>query len=292
MAEDKIDVDDVPLRDQLHADGWKRGACIDLKANSAESLELMRQLPELLVEKVGVSERAYMMPLLYECALIDDDYEGEPWVPVLVFWGIKDSVGNYLNGKNPRVYHFELVVNGERSWFEGSASGLWVVCRRTMQQVSVDPSVLCEEDTVRRLLRWSASRVTRSVFPDEWNSKMEKIRKRLEVIWKSEAYAQISHVFLSLKVVGNVYNAKVILSVPDKYVKEVGQRKYFGQGGRSEELSTKIRTTMSAAVDVIVETVAVIPESQLTLGMLREYESWPLDYYSFRRAPEGQGAVI
>ena len=283
MSKGQIDNSDVTPREMRLENGWQRGACINLKDNET----LLASLPGILIEKVNQCNAAYLMPLLYDCALIDDDFQAEPWSPVLVFWDIENPQGNLKNGKNPRIYHFELEVSGEKRWFEGAALGLWMICRNSMLSATVDKSMSWPERVLVRILIWAASRITRSVFPDDWNRRMHSVSKRLEKIWKSDAYANISEVFLYIEETTNGYKAKVILVIPDEVLMSIGQRAYFKADGPGDELAGRLKGVMSGADGVEVSSVQVMPESQITLSMLREYESWPLDYYSFRLEQEG-----
>ncbi|MHA6962604.1 hypothetical protein [Zobellella denitrificans] len=263
--------------------GWARGVFVDLKKPNG----ILNTLPERLVKRVQQSQSAYLIPLLYDCALVDECFDSEPWAPVMICWNINNPLGNFMNGKNPRTYHFELVLDGENQWFEATALGLWFVCRKSLLTEQIDSSIKWPEGVLKRVLIWSSSRSTREVFPDDWNQNLSIVHKRLEKIWKSSDYEHISEVLLRIEPNEDGYGAEVILTLPDEAIQKLGARHLFKPGGPAETLELRLKTAMTAAQGVNVKAVKVMPESQLTLTMIRNYQRWHLDYYSFRSYPEG-----
>lgn len=275
------------LRDIWIKSGWARGAFIDLK-NTSNSF-IFEHLPSPINEKVCTSDIAYLIPLTYDCALLDEDYYREPWAQYLICWNI-DAKPEFKFGKHPRTYHFDVYQESTIINLEATALSFGHINREILMRCSVDIILKWPENGLKRCLQWCASRILQDVFPDTWNSRLSPKRKRFDTIWKSKNFNEdIVCVYINLSdeielKPEETYSIKIILGVVDT-IKGRDFANFEKQ--RGNEYKEQIKTIFSTINGVKIEAIEVLSESQITRSIEKNYKRWNLEYFSNKTTPEG-----
>ncbi len=209
-------------RDHWLASGWERGAFIDAKA----SQNILNSLPDKLREHLDQCNEAYLIPLLYDCALVDQRFDIEPWVQVVFCWPC-DPDPMFKFGKNPRRYQFPVFVKESDRYMEVTALSFFQLDREALLAESPLKGVVWPDNGLNTILNWASERIRQPTFPDEWNVRMKAIDKRLQKIWKLQEFSEnCSGVYLNIQPFKQIqpdekYTVSVFVTVPDKEGREL-----------------------------------------------------------------------
>ncbi|MFP3813888.1 hypothetical protein, partial [Bacillus sp. SIMBA_005] len=75
-------------------------------------------------EMVLQGQEVYLVPVLNDCALVNQCFTTEPWVHALVCWTCNDKKDDLLFAKNPRKYQFPVIYDGEEIYLEALATNV------------------------------------------------------------------------------------------------------------------------------------------------------------------------
>ncbi|GJL37045.1 hypothetical protein TUM17576_38650 [Enterobacter hormaechei] len=272
------------LRSQWLAAGWKRGAFIRLDTNA----NLVDELPGKLVACIDDKKSVFIVPILYDCALVELDFDKEPWAQVLVIWET-DLEKAYENGKNPRKLHLKAKNNGQDVCFEISALSFAQIDRAALLKAVPDSSLTWLEGGLELLLDWVAARYRQATFPDSFNQRLGPIQNGLERLWKSASFSQYaSGVYIQLNSFDELeentpYSVDVMIVVPYT-IKGKEFREFMNK--ESNTMVTKLKSLLNTIKSIHVVQVQTISEREFTKELERKYSRFSLEYYSFRKSPK------
>jgi len=273
-------------RNHLLEMGWKRGAFINIKT----SADLQAQLPQEILQKIEDKPAAYLIPLLYDCALLEHRFEIEPWVQVLVGWTCDcDSKGDYAFGKNPRKLHFPVICPERgRLELDVTAVGFWQLNRKQLLKETPSPEIEWPEHGLDILLNWVSERYRQATFPDSWNTRLKAKEKLFKKLWRRDAFVTCcSGVYFDIQPFSELkdeddYKVKVFIAVSDT-VDNKRYREFNLKEG--PELVERLKSIWATVSGVEVLAVDAIKESEFTKAMERNYKRWPLEYFSYKGEP-------
>ncbi|WP_105652502.1 hypothetical protein [Cronobacter dublinensis] len=261
--------------------GWKRGAFIKLNDNKF----LLEELPAKLCSAIETKENVFIVPLLYDCALIEEDFQKEPWAQVLIIWDA-DYDGQFGYAKNPRRLHLNALFDGqETKCLEVTALSFAQIDREVLLKAKPVASVEWAEGNLDMLLDWVAERYRQATFPDSFNTRLYKNKRRLESLWKSAPFRDYcSGIHINLNThqelpASEVYIIKVFIVVP--YTIKGRAYRDFDKS-IAPEMVSNLKTRLDAIDGVEVANVEVISEREFNKEMQREYHRYSLEYYSFK----------
>ena len=276
-------------RDVWLSAGWERGSIIPITHDHDISALLHKKIKDE-IERHPVS---YLIPILYDCALIDDDFDAEPWVQLLVCWPIDRADGNYKFGKNPRKYHFEILIDDVPTCLEVSALGICQIERELLLAHCVpSENIKWGQNGLSRILHWVSERYKQPTFPDEWNNRKDVARKLFEKFSKDTLFNDFcSGVYVNItpfEEIGtdDIYNVNVYLSIPEDVVSDGRALQKFNKE-ISPVLIEKVGSAFKIMPNVNIGNVDTLVEGEFTKETERKYKRMSLEYYSFKRNPEG-----
>lgn len=268
------------VRVERVAAGWKRGAFISL----SDHPEFRGELPNKLVAFLEGKTNPRIVPVLYDCALIEESFEKEPWAQVVICWEVSERSGNYANAKNPRCLHTQALVGDQSIILEISAISFAQVDREALLRCAPDQSVKWVEGKLEQLLDWISERYRQPTFPDAFNNRLRPIQKRLETQWKSELFRDYcAGIYFRLdKTIeladDEIYNLDVIIVVPF----EIKGKEYAELDAKhSQNMIDGLKTKISAAAGIKVGKVEMYPEGEFTKEIERNYLRFSLEYFSY-----------
>lgn len=271
------------LRAAWLAAGWKRGAFVRLQSNP----HLLGELPRKLCDFVADKESVCIVPILYECALIDESFEKEPWAQVLVIWRTNYN-GSYAFGKNPRRLHLRAKDGEQELCFEIAAISFSQVDRVSLLKATPDTSLSWEDGELALMLDWVAERYRQSTFPDAFNKRLEPSKKALEKLWKSENFCSYSSgVYFNLDTFDELqdeilYNVKVIITIP--YIFK--GREYISiDRDRAPDMISRLKAVLDAVKNIEILSVDTLSEREFTKEIERDFLKFSLEYYSYKADP-------
>lgn len=271
--------EDVRL-ERLEA-GWKRGAFVRLSENPA----LLDELPKKMVSFIANKKNAMVIPVLYDCALIEDSFEKEPWAQVLICWEIEACQGNFAHAKNPRTLHTKVIKEHESISVEFTAMSFSQVDREVLLSCSTDNSLSWEPGKLAQLLDWVAERFRQPTFPDSFNNRLRPVERRLDNEWKSEIFREFcAGVYFKLSSYDElpepeIYHLDVIIAVPESIK---GEEYALFDAKHSQNMIQSIKTKLSPATGIKVGKVEVLSESEFTKAIERKYLRFSLEYFSYK----------
>ncbi|MEN4519419.1 hypothetical protein [Pantoea agglomerans] len=261
--------------------GWKRGAFVRLAENTA----LFDELPNKMVSFLEDKKNPLVIPVLYDCALIEESFEKEPWAQVLICWEIEACSGNYAHAKNPRTLHTTAVKEGESISLEFTAMSFTQVDREVLLSCSTDNSLSWEPIKLAQLLDWVAERFRQPTFPDSFNNRLRPVERRLNAEWKSEVFREFcAGVYFKLNTYAELleheaYTLDVIIAIPESIK---GKEFALFDMKHSQNMIQGIKTKISPAKGIQVGNVEVLSESEFTKAIERNYLRFSLEYFSYK----------
>lgn len=270
-------------RKKCLASGWQRGAFINIKANQ----DILNVLPPELITHIDELGRAYLIPVLYDCALVEPRQEIEPWAQALICWPCTPD-GNYKFGKNPRRFHFPINTPDGETYLEVKAISFCQVDRALLLTAEPLNDWQWPKLGLEILLNWVSERFRQPTFPDEWNNRMGKLKSRLNQLWKNDDFVNLcSGVYLNIQPFREVepeelYTVNAYITVPPGLE---GRQLIEFNKTRSPALVQKLKSILKSLSNVTVGEVDTINEDQFTKATERQYKRWQLEYYSYKDDP-------
>ncbi|MFQ2780219.1 hypothetical protein ACK3ZO_15735 [Aeromonas caviae] len=259
--------------------GWSRGVFISLNDNA----HLKDIIPAEILSYVEKKESIYLVPVTYDCALVDEDFSREPWAQIILLWKADNENGNFKFGKNPRVIQIPVNIGSNIEHYEAQAIGICHVKRDTLLRSNIDKTRTLSPKFLKIVLGWCAARITRSVFPDSWNNRLSKSKKIFEKIWNDDTFnSLISGVYINAipfneQADDKFYDANVILCF-DTEQQGVNLRKYKDKFEQQhiEMISGAFKTTLN----INLKSVKILADTEFTKSMERDFHLLDLEYFS------------
>lgn len=274
-------------RDDLIKAGWERGSFVCLSQNESLLDYIPFELKEFLTSNEKFND-IYFVPVLYDCALISDDFVQEPWVNLVVCWKCTKPDGNFKHCKNPRKYHFPLEKNGELVFFETNALAIIHMSREAFLHSQIDSDVKWPVYGLETMLNWLTERIRQPVFPDEWNERLKSKKKLLERFYSDQTLVdECAGVFFHIdpfKQIDktDIYTVSALIVTPAK--ENGAEHRKFNKDMKPkiDELTEKLRGILNGIANVNVKTVADLQEDQFTRKEERLYKRYQLEFMTYK----------
>lgn len=260
--------------------GWRRGAFIDLKQRP----DVIDELPRMLTEHVNSLDCAYLFPLLYDCALINASPDAEPWVQCLICWPCKKDK-KFTFAKEPRTYHFNLVIDGEDKDMEVNALSFCQLEKKVLMAGAPLNNIEWPENRLGVMLNWAAHRITQPTFPDEFNKRMNKVKDNLKKLPNEEHFNQYcSGIHFKIEPFEEVnpdqeYKLSIYLTIAEIKGRELREFNKRIEPGIIERFKTITAKLKKANVSIV--NLDTIPEDQFTKAEERDYKLWGLENLTY-----------
>lgn len=292
-------------REELLKRGWRRHSVISSteKALSSLSEHLVPTIQELFA-----SAGAIAVVTTYDCAVISPDFEGEPWVQLLI--AIPSEFNKqFSNGRSPRKIHFQVEHNGEKITYEAGAQGFCQADRKLLLQLTPDQSFNITPENRYQLKNWLAERFRQDTWPDAFNMAIKPGEKKLKKLW-ARYNDFIAGMYICLNTYDDPpsepYQAAVILAVEEgklrplvKYIRELNpQLKNAEIDEIYKELYSQVETAFGDSLKIMPDTASItgkaivaLEESEITISQLKQFQRFSpysmSDFESEAPAPLG-----
>lgn len=276
-------------RKVLISQGWGIGSLINIALND----NLFSQLPAQTQGLVG--EKCFLVPLLYDCALLSEDFDAEPWTQCVLI--NECQIDNaYRLARDPRKYHFPVNEDTEVTYFEAIAAGIVQIPRLAVLSGSLQKNIEWPEGGLTRLLAWITQRINQSAFPDEWNKRTGEKQSKFKRIWSNPDFSShCSDVLLKIEPFHNLgihedYKVSIFVVIPysGKTARDIGKLFNDKPNPQNEALIQRIKACFNSCQGITVEAIDIMFEEQLTRQAEKEYKCLALESYSYKISPQGQ----
>ena len=260
--------------------GWRQGSLI----RPADRHRMLEASIDHAPEPGNTPFR--LIVITQDCDLIGES-DIEPFVELFLGRGIEAMDPLCRNGRNPRLLHVPLIEPQHRhSWLEISIHDRFRIRKEALVELAADDTVRIAIEEIGLLKRWIAKRYIRPAFPDEFNRRLDTVRRRLEKLFKSTEGRVVTGLFL------DVADEELDADTPyDIGVRITAPAETWDDSGRVRMLNSFEERLMSIIDDcdgVAISDVdiRVLPEDHLTLADLRRFRRLDMDYSSL---PEQDG---
>lgn len=263
--------------------GWARGVFVDLKAHP----DLLALLPAQLQAILSDKSHTYLIPLLYDCSLIEECFTREPWAQVLICWPCTQDGGdgNFKFGKNPRKIHFPIKIDDTEQYFHAEAVSFYQLERDKLLLATPLTNFSWPNKGLYQLLNWVAERYNQPTFPDEWNTRMDTKKRQLGKLWKKEAFVNnCSGLYLNISPFKEIeetdtYNLEAYLVISSTLT---GREHRDFIKNHEDELLQQLRSAVSNIPNITITLIDTIKEDQFTKAMERDFQRWQLEHLSYK----------
>ncbi len=164
----------------LLAKGWRRHTFISISDDVVE--EILSDSPETFREYLRGSDVKVLIAT-YDCAVVHDSFEVEPWVQILVAVPVEFNK-QFANGRDSRRIHFYIDAAGDLLPYEVNAKGVYQIDRELLISLDRNENVSLPKDSSYDLKNWLAERYRQDTWPDAFNSAVKPAKERLKRFWK------------------------------------------------------------------------------------------------------------
>lgn len=201
-------------RDELLEKGWRRHSVVAL---SGKIIELLTsELPQKIIDVASI-EGAVILIALYDCGVVADSFDDEPWAQLLVAKPTKFNK-QLSKGRNPRRLHFYVSKGGQEQAFETNALGICQIDREVLLKLEVSRTYSVSEANKFDLKQWLAERYRQDTWPDAFNNAVRPRTDKLKKLWKRYNHF-ISGLYVKLnsyeELIEGKYSVAVIIVIVD-----------------------------------------------------------------------------
>ena len=220
----------------------------------------------------------------HDCDVTNTDLNAEPYVEVARARIIrKEEIdGNFLWGKNPRIYQFSG-QRGQEIHCELSIHDIVSLPREHLQDFDPDGHRQLAPEIRRSICRWIAGRYSRQSFPDAFNERVRPVVTQLRREFKKQGHL-LSGIYLVVSDdeldAGEVYKVIVWATMPDEEYEIRDQR------ALAQQLVDKIEAAFTSCDGVEVGAVELRSEADVSLSDLRKLKRWEFDDLTLRGEPD------
>jgi hypothetical protein len=255
----------VPLFDRQTA--WRQGSWIAPLSNAGVCSE--------------AGDASILVVITHDCDLAND---AEPFVEFVRGTQVPKTDGNFERAKNARKLHVTLAagVSVELAFSERFAKA-----KADLEQAQPTLAGPCDEAAKAILKQWLAARYGRPAFPNEFEKRIDKVRKKLDgIVSKGELPKTLVGVFVALEDVGELaadqpYVLKMVLVYED----DGDLKKARDAASAAGAIRTLFEDAYGApgeATAIDLESCDAIHVTKMTLADLRKYDQWRLEHVSFK----------
>jgi hypothetical protein len=150
-----------------------------------------------------------LIVLSHDCDLVNESYEAEPYVELLVAVPkeTKHRNGLLFNGRNPRKLQFLAQENGEERLYEIDIHAKYRVERRILEKGSRDASITIRQRDVATIAKWASRRYSRPSLPSAFMDRIKPVKDKILRKMKRDG-EDIVHVALAFNTVEELANDK------------------------------------------------------------------------------------
>ena len=219
-----------------------------------------------------------------DCDIVNPAYDKEPFIEIIKGSLVATENGNLAKGKNPRRIQIKLAITGggERT-YEFSIHDKSRIAKPALEKFAPSPEMELSKPQVALLTQWLAKRYIRPAFPDEFNRRIDAVRKQLKEILEKGGNS-IEKLYLGLSSYeelpeGQEYKVTVIgVMLTEDFENKVLARLV-------NEVVGKLGHTLQKCKGITVIDSSLQPDNNITLQDMRSLADWgDFDHLSHEEA--------
>jgi len=255
----------------VRLNGWRQGCVVS-------SVDIVRLRDAGLLHREVAGH--FGLVLTQDCDLVNDSYEAEPEVELLLGNSVSTANPLLLGNRNPRTLHLKVGAAGAEQVYEFRAHERCSVPRPQLEIISPDPALVLTRKDLLMVLDWVTNRYRRPAFPDAFNERRRPATKKLEKLLAKQA-AYVEYVLLQL----NTQADPPPDNAPYKVTLLVVMRgDYYADEKKHRTVQKQFTIPFAAALDscagVEVEEFETLPRRAINLEDLARYQFWDTAEYS------------
>lgn len=267
--------------DKIRKNNWRQGSVICTDDHDLIDTERGCETPK----------NARWILISQTCDIVHHSFDAEPTVEILLASPVKGKHdGNCTNGKNPRILHIPININGDSAGYECRICSRAYLSRNLLADRAPDSAAQLNHEILQITTRWLASRYTRTAFPDAFVSRLTASQKKLKKALEKDG-SDISGLYIALKpwgeITGTKYYKMVLVGTIREPISNDEHRKAKAHGSLMQ-----IAAVLEKCKGIIVEDTMLLSESEMTLDDIRSMHRWDFDYLSLRQEPAGDLPAI
>ena len=221
-----------------------------------------------------------LIVLSHDCDLVNESYEAEPYVELLVAVpkDARDRNGVLFNGKNPRKLQFLAQEKGEERLYEIDIHGKFRADRRILEKGSKDASIIIPDRDVVTIAKWASRRYSRPSFPtafmDRINPVKDKILKKMKRDGEDARYVLLA--FNTVEELSDDKTYRLILWIavdPEVCESDVQEQRAIG-------VVAELRKLLAQCKGIEIEDADLRKTSDVSLLDFQKLIRWDFDYLS------------
>lgn len=268
-----------PVAITLRRIGWRQGDIVSPPDASRVLDQAIDQRPD-----VDLDEHSLIL-LTQDCDILRER-EVEPYLEFIAVSRVPKANPQLEAGRSVRRIHIpgHSEEDGE-VWLDCSIHDRFRVPKASLAELDRKEAVTLGEEAKRQLRQWVARRYTRQPFPDAFERRLGSRQGRIRKLFAQS----------SARLISTVYIATSNEELPDETPYEVDI--LLAARGRNlvdpslseaiDDFEHKVEQAIEAKEGIVFATDArgyprlrVIAEDDLTLGMIRRYKRFDVDYRS------------
>jgi len=264
----------VPLFDRQTA--WRQGSWIAPASNAGVCSE--------------ADDASILVVITHDCDLAND---AEPFVEFVRGTQVPKTDGNFERAENARKLHVTLAAGLS---VELTFSERFAKAKADLEQAQPKLDGHCDEAAKAILKQWLAARYGRPAFPNEFEKRIDQVRKKLDgIVSQAHLPKTLVGVFVALEDVGELAtNYPYVLKMVLVYEHDGDSNKAKAASDAADAIRTLFEEAYGAsgaATAIDLESCDAIHVTKMTLADLRQYDQWRLEHVSFK-AGEPPLAVV
>jgi len=160
--------------------GWRRHSIIS--HGNGGLAKIAEALPEKIQELLKL-DGAIAIVATYDCAVVDEDFDREPWIQLLVSFPENPS-NEFILCRHPRRLHFLVEFESEQINYEINAIGICQIERERLCSIEPDNNFSLDAESSDQLKLWIAERFRQETWPDAFNAALMPAKNRLKSLYR------------------------------------------------------------------------------------------------------------
>lgn len=253
---------------------FSRNMVIQLQSDGEEIIKGISVSEKEIIK--GAKESDLLIVVTHDCNLVNDSFENEPEIEVVLARSVSTKNASLFWGKNPRKFQFEL--QSEQFLYEICVHDRVFLPRNLLLNHSPDLERVLEASLRKQICLWVSKRYFRAAFPDSFNKITEKLKKKLAEKLKKKG-----------KEITAIYIAGADEEVQDNgtyeiIVKATMQCNTFENPVLRQEAQSIIdlwESELCECPGIEVKESSLVSEADVSIDDLRILKRWDYDHLSF-----------
>lgn len=270
-------------RQKIKADGWRQGSCFTESSCPA----LIRAMPDKHKDKGAV-----YVCVTHDCSVLNASLSAEPHIEYLVALPAEKLDGNCTYGKNIRKLHLYIGIEGNQKPYELLANRRGLIPRECIVGIKPAGNIKLETEEKGSLSRWLANRYTATAFPDEFEKRVDKVRKKLKRHFENPLTNQMLGIWISLLSGMTELPTTETYEVVISLVFTSEAYKKYSDEHELDDFAEKVKGILGQTDGIVAKEVFVIPEDDFSLRNYRKMSRWVNFEYISMKSDDDDVVVI